>query len=141
MIDRSRIGFTTEPTRVPVDPWHVKLFCQAIGEPDTDAWHPGRVLPPTFLKAIEGEHFSSAALLKLLNVPVRGVLHASQSFEHLAPVHVGDTVEVQRLIADIHDKKDGALSFIIVDTRFSVADRAVAVSRQTIMVRNAMAAP
>ena len=32
MIDRSRIGFRTVPTRTAVDAWRVKLFCQAIGE-------------------------------------------------------------------------------------------------------------
>ena len=37
------------------------------------AWAPGTPLPPTFLKALEGEHYSSAALMKLLNVPLRGV--------------------------------------------------------------------
>jgi hypothetical protein len=37
-IDRSRIGFATAPTRVPIDAWRVKLFCQAIGETDAVHW-------------------------------------------------------------------------------------------------------
>jgi len=148
MIDRSRIGFATTPTTVAVDAWRVKLFCQAVGETDAIHWdepaakaagHAGCPLPPTFLKALEGEHFSSAALMKLLNVPLRGVLHAEQAFEHLAPVHVGDAVQISRTVVDIHDKKDGAMSFIVVDTHYAVADRPVATSRQTILVRNRMA--
>jgi len=108
MIDRSRVGFTTEPTTVAIDAWRVKLFCQAIGETDPVYWdaHAARAagcavcpVPPTFLKAVEGEHYSSAALMKLLNVPLRGVLHAEQAFEILAPVLVGDAVEVQRSVA------------------------------------------
>lgn len=149
MIDRGRIGFRTEPTVVRVDAWRVALFCRAIGETDAvyfdaaaarAAGHPACPLPPTFLKAIEGEHFSSAAVLELLGVPMRGVLHAAQAFQHLAPVHVGDPVEVSRTISDIHDKKNGALTFIVIDTGYRVGARPVASSRQTILVRNALAA-
>ncbi len=145
MIDRSHIGFTTAPSTAVVDGWRVKLFCQAIGETDpvyTDlpaalaAGHPACPVPPTFLKAIEGEHFSSAQLLAVLGVPLRGVLHAEQAFEHLAPVHVGDTVTVSRTVTDIVDKKNGALTFIVVDTQFRLGERSVATSRQTILVRH-----
>lgn len=146
MINRSHIGFTTAPTAAVIDGWRVKLFCQAIGETDpvyldpaaaSAAGHPACPVPPTFLKAIEGEHFSSAQLLAMLGVPLRGVLHAEQAFEHLAPVHVGDRVAISRTIADIQEKKNGALTFIVVDTHYRVAERAVATSRQTILVRHA----
>lgn len=148
MIDRGRVGFSTPPTSAIVDAWRVKLFCQAIGETDPVYWddaaaraagHPACPLPPTYLKAIEGEHFSSAALMQLLQVPLRGVLHAEQVFEHQAPVHVGDAVEVSRHVAQIHDKKDGAMTFIVVDTRYRVGSRPVVSSRQTILVRNRLA--
>lgn len=147
MTDRSRIGFTTAPTTVAVDAWRVKLFCQATGETDDVYWnaeaaraagHPACPVPPTFLKAMEGEHFSSAQLMSLLDVPLRGVLHAEQAFEHFAPVHVGDSVEVSRTITDIHDKKAGAFTFIVVDTQYRVGGVPVATSRQTILVRNAV---
>ena len=149
MIDRNRIGFTTEPTTATIDAWRVKLFCQAIGETDSVYWdladarsagHPACPVPPTFLEVIEGEHFSSAALLKLIGVPLRGVLHAAQNFEHLAPAFVGDRVEVSRTVTDIHDKKGGALTFVVVDTQYRVGSRPVATSRQTILVRNEMTA-
>ncbi len=149
MIDRGRIGFRTVPTIAHVDAWRVRLFCQAIGETDPvyvddtaarAAGHPACPVPPTFLKAIEGDHFSSAALLELLAVPMRGVLHAEQAFSQAGPVHVGDAVEVSRTISDIFDKKNGALTFIVVDTDYRVDDRPVATSRQTILVRSAKAA-
>lgn len=149
MIDRSKVGFQTTPTQVVIDAWRVKLFCQAIGEDDARYWDPSAAaaageqacpLPPTFLKAVEGEHFSSAALMQLLQVPLLGVLHAEQQFDYLAPVHVGDTVELSRRIDRIFDKKDGALSFIVVDTDYRVAGQAVARSTQTILVRNPVAA-
>jgi len=149
VIDRSRIGYATEPTTVRVDGWRVKLFCQAIGEIDEMHWnpaaaraagHPACPLPPTFLKALEGEHLSTAELLKVLDVPLRGVLHAEQSFEYLAPVHAGEEVEIGRTVTDIYDKKDGALTFVVVDTRYSVGSQPAARSRQTIVVRNRLPA-
>jgi acyl dehydratase len=144
-MDRSRIGFCTTPSRVTVDPWRVKLFCQAIGATDTVHWDPdaarqlglpGCPVPPTFLKALETDHFTSASLLQLLQVPVRSVMHAEQSFEFLQPVYVGDQLEVKRTIVDIYDKREGALSFIVVDTEFSREDVKVCESRQTIVARN-----
>ena len=149
MIDRSRIGFSTAPTTVTVDGWRIKLFCQAIGETDPVYWddavaraagYPACPLPPTYLKAIEGEHFSSAALMQLLQVPLRGVLHVEQAFEHHAPVHVGDRIEVCREVVEIVDKKDGAMTLIVVDTAYRVGTVLAASSRQTILVRNRLAA-
>lgn len=145
MIDRQHVGFTTEASDELVDAWRVKLFCQAIGEDDPVHWDPqaareaglpGCAVPPTFLKALEGEHFSSAAVLKQLQVPVNRVLHAEQTFEYAEPLWVGDRVSVRRRISDIHDKKEGAITFVIVDTDYRVGDRAVASSRQSILVRN-----
>ena len=144
MIDRSRVGFQTAPTAVTVDAWRVQLFCQAIGETDPVHWdadaaraagHAACPVPPTFLKAIEGEHYSSAALLQLLRVPLAGVLHAEQQFELHAPVHVGDTIEVSRRVDRIFDKKDGALTFVVVDTDYRVGSHLAARSTQTILAR------
>lgn len=149
MIDRTRIGFRTAPSKVPVDGWRVKLFCQAIGETNAVYWDPEAAraaglarcpVPPTFLKAVEGEHFSSATLMQLLQVPLKGVLHAEQRFEHEIPVHVGDEVEISRCVSQIYDRKEGQFTFIVVETEYAVAGRRAATSRQTILVRNALAA-
>lgn len=141
VIDRAKIGFSTEPSTAVVDPWRVQLFCQATGESDPKAWAPGTPIPPTLLKAIDGEHFSSAKLMALLNVPLRSILHAEQAFEFSAPVLAGDEVEVQRTVSDIVDKRGGAMTFITVDTAYRVRSRPVATSRQTIMVRNQLLDP
>lgn len=145
MIDRKHIGYTTAPTRVHVDAWRVRLFCQAIGETDPVHWdepaaraagHPACPVPPTFLKALESEHCGSATLLQGLNVPVRRVLHVEQSFTHQQPVYVGHDVEISRSVSDLYDKRGGALSFIVVQTTYRVAGQEVCQSVQTILVRN-----
>jgi len=55
-------------------------------------------VPPTFLKALESEHCSSAALLERLQVPLGKVLHAEQSFDYQQAVNVGDEVEITRSV-------------------------------------------
>jgi acyl dehydratase len=148
VIDRDRIGFTTPPLRVVIDRWQVGLFCQAIGETDPvyhddaaarRAGHPACLVPPTFLKALEVDHCGSAAILEQLGIPMRSVLHAEQAFEYLAPVRVGDTIGLTRTFSDAYDRKGGALTFIVLDTRFSRSTELVATSRQVVAVRNAAA--
>jgi len=145
MIDSGHIGFTTQPSTIAVDPWRVQLFCQAIGEADPiyrdesaarDAGHPACPVPPTFLRAIEADHCSAAEILKILGIPVASVLHAEQSFEYHAPVHVGDRIEVTRTLTDSYDKRDGALTFIVLDSHFRREGETVCDSRQIIVVRN-----
>lgn len=145
MIDKIHLGYTTAPTKARAEAWRVKLFCEAIGEADSVYWDraaaqsaglPACPVPPTFLKAMESEHCSSAALLQHLNVPVRKVLHAEQSFEHFMPVYVGDEVEMSRTISDLYDKRGDALSFIVVRTRYKVRNQVACESTQTILVRN-----
>jgi hypothetical protein len=145
VIDRDRIGFATPPTKVVIDRWQVKLFCQAIGESDPvygdeaaarEAGHAACPVPPTFLKALETGPCGSAAFLNRLDIPVRSVLHAEQAFEYIAPVYVGDEIELTRTFSDTYDKKGGALSFVVLDSRFCRSAALLATSRQVIVVRN-----
>jgi acyl dehydratase len=148
MIDRSYLGYMTTPSLAVINDWRVKLFCQAIGETDQIYTDPALArsrgfracpVPPTYLKAIEGDHCTSAAILKMLGVPLKGVLHAEQSFTHYSPVYVGDTLKVSRKIVDIYEKKNGAFTFIVVDSFYQIANEIAATSQQVILVRNALA--
>ena len=149
MIATHHIGFTTAPTTTVIDPWRVKLFCKAIGDSNPmyvdeatarAAGHKGCLVPPTFLKALESEHCGSAVLLALLGIPMRRVLHVEQSFTLTGAIHVGDAVEISREIANLYDKRAGALSFIVVRTRFKIAGALCCESVQTLMARNELAA-
>ena len=44
------------------------------------------------------------------------LLHGEQSFAYHKPVYAGDTVVFGPRIADIYDKKNGALEFIALET-------------------------
>jgi acyl dehydratase len=145
MIDSKFKGYTTAPSFVKVDAWRIKLFCKSIGEINPiyydekvaqAAGHKTCPIPPTFLKAIETEHFSSAELLKVLMVPMGKVLHAEQSFSYSGMVYVGDDVEMSRTITDIYEKRGGAMIFILIETNYRVQTVSIAKSIQTIVIRN-----
>jgi acyl dehydratase len=145
MIDRRFLGFSLPPFCVVVDRWRVKLFCEAIGEENPVFWDRSAAaaagfsecpVPPTFLKAIEAENHSSRAILDALGVALRGVLHAEQEFEFASPVYVGDEIRVVRTVADLFEKKGGALEFIAIETGFTRKGSPVGRARQLVMVRN-----
>jgi acyl dehydratase len=75
--------------------------------------------------------------LDLLKVDLGRVLHGEQSFTYYAPVCAGDRITFRSRIADIYDKKNGALEFIVMDTecRNQNGER-VTDMRRSIVVRN-----
>ena len=134
-IDHANIGLALPPFQVKIERERLQLFAKAIGETGPDLT--GNIAPPTFLKAIEGEHNSSRVILEALKVDLKRVLHAEQQFDYVEPVRAGDTITVERRVLDIYDKKDGALEFIVIESVLSNARRAViGRSRQIVMVRN-----
>lgn len=133
-IPRHHIGFTLPPFTVTVDRERMQLFASAIGE--TSPSFCGEIAPPTYLKALEGEHNSSRVMLEALQVDLRSILHAEQQFDYLAPVRAGDSIEVERRVMDIYDKRDGALEFIVLESVLSRQGKVVARSRQLLMLRN-----
>ena len=135
MISRSLIGLALPAFQVIVDAERVRLFAAAIGE--TNPQYSTDIVPPTFLKAIDGENNSSRRILELLEVDLSRVLHVEQQFDYLAPVRAGDCITVNRRVMDIHDKRDGALEFIVIESVLSNASGLVlGRARQLVMVRN-----
>ncbi len=57
-----------------------------------------------------------------MGADLREVLHGEQTFTYHVPICAGDTLTFEPHIADIFDKKNGALEFIV---------REVAVKNQT----------
>ncbi len=135
MIDRCHIGLSLAPFKVTIDGERVQLFAKAIGE--TDPQFLNDIVPPTFLKAIDGENNSSRLILEMLNVDLTRILHAEQQFDYLEPVRAGDCITVDRRVLDIYDKRDGELEFIVIESVLSNESRAVVGrARQLVMVRN-----
>lgn len=134
-IDRRHVGFALPTFTVSIAPDRLARFAEAIGEAGIAP--AGAVAPPTFLKVLEGEGGSSRRILDELGIDLRRVLHAEQQFEYYAPLRVGDSVTVERRVADIYDKKGGEMEFIVIETGFfDTAGERRALSRQIVLVRH-----
>ena len=146
MIDRRHIGHTLPPFEVEVEKGRLRFFAKATGQTDPvyideaaarAAGHPGLPVPPTFLFCLEMESPNPAAIRELLGMDYRSLLHGEQGFSYHAMAHAGDTLRFEQRIADIYDKKGGALEFVVRHTRVSnQRDELVAELRCVTVVRN-----
>ncbi|MGJ7494722.1 MaoC family dehydratase N-terminal domain-containing protein [Variovorax sp. RT4R15] len=146
MIDRRHIGHTLPPFKVEVEKGRLRFFAKATGQTDPvyideaaarAAGHPGLPVPPTFFFCLEMESPNPAAIRELLGMDYRSLLHGEQGFSYHAMAHAGDTLRFEQRIADIYDKKGGALEFVVRNTRVSnQRDELVAELRCVTVVRN-----
>jgi acyl dehydratase len=126
MIDRRHIGHALPAFSVPVEAGRLRFFAKATGNDDPvyideaaarDAGHPDLPVPPTFFFCLEMESPDPAALRKLLGIDYRRILHGEQQFSYHAMAYAGDRLRFEPRIADIYDKKGGALEFVRRETR------------------------
>jgi hypothetical protein len=136
-IDRKHIGFSLPRFDVTVDQDRLRNFAAAIGA-SQDSVESG-VAPSTYMKVIEGAGNSSREIVRALGVDLRRVMHVEQEFEYDGQIRAGDHLTVERRVADIYDRKDGALEFVVVhSTILRNSGQSVGRSRQWILIRNAV---
>lgn len=128
MIDKKFIGYEVPPTLWDVEKGRIRFFAEVIGAADPiyldeatakAAGYRNVVAPPTFIFGAESDSGVLMKLLDTLKIDLREVLHGEQRFDYHAPVCAGDTLRFQTRVADIYDKKDGALEFVVNDTKVS----------------------
>ena len=65
------------------------------------------------------------------------LLHGEQGFVYHTPIFAGDRITVKKKVADIYDKKNGKLEFIITENDFINQDGVkVAETRTNYVIRN-----
>jgi acyl dehydratase len=125
MIDKKHIGMTLPVFNATADAWRLRFFAKSIGETNPvyfdetaarDAGHPALPLPPTFLFSLEFEQPSTNWRANLGIVPAR-ILHGEQSFTYHRMAYAGDVLQFESRISGIYEKKGGALTFVVRDTR------------------------
>jgi acyl dehydratase len=146
MIDKRHIGHILPRYTVDVEKGRLRFFAKAIGQADPvysddaaarDAGHPALPVPPTFLFCLEMDAPNPAAVRELLGIDIGRVLHGEQSFTYHAMAYAGDRLDFEQRIADIYDKKNGALEFVVRETRVTNQHGAlVAELRGVTVVRN-----
>jgi acyl dehydratase len=146
MIDKRHIGHVLPRYTVDVEKGRLRFFAKAIGQTDPvysdeaaarDAGHPGLPVPPTFLFCLEMDAPNPSAVRELLGIDIGKVLHGEQNFTYHAMAYAGDQLSFEQRIADIYDKKNGALEFVVRETRVvNQHDVLVAELRVVTVVRN-----
>jgi acyl dehydratase len=146
MLDRSLIGLETRPRSAVVEMGQLKFFARATGESDPiyfdeaaakAAGHRALPAPPTFLFCLETMAPARDGVMAKLGIDIGRVLHGEQQFTTGKLIYAGDTITMTTRIADMYDKKGGALDFIVQDTRAVNQDgESVGTSRTIIVVRN-----
>jgi acyl dehydratase len=147
VIDRKHIGKVFPLHRAEVEKGAVRGFATVIGETDLvyfdeaaarAAGHRSLLAPPTFLFGLELlSRPDPFQWLQEINVDPARILHGQQSFTYHANVYAGDVITFETHLADIYEKKGGALEFIVRRSRATnqdgtcVADLATVVAHRT----------
>ncbi|HSV44609.1 MAG TPA: MaoC family dehydratase N-terminal domain-containing protein [Ramlibacter sp.] len=145
MIDKSFIGTDLGRRTLVIEEGAVRFYAKAIGETDpiysdVDAARAAGLrslrVPPTYLSCLETQAFPSRDVLKLVGMELKRILHAEQAYTYHAPVCAGESLTFESRIADIYEKKGGALEFLIKETRVTNQDGVhVADLRSTVVQR------
>ncbi|MNR05382.1 hypothetical protein D3C85_1214120 [compost metagenome] len=145
MADKSLIGRSMGVTQVEVEKGRLRFFAKAIGETDpiyTDeaaakaAGYKSLPVPPTFLMCLQGEGVDLVEQLNVFGFDLGRILHAEQSFVYHRPAVAGDVLTFDTRVADVYEKKGGALQFVVNETRVTNQDgEHVADVRSTLVQR------
>ena len=146
MADKSLIGRSLGVTTCEVEKGRLRFFAKAIGETDpvyTDeatakaAGYPSLPVPPSFLMCLEAEGRDTDHIVEaVFGFDLGRILHAEQGFEYHAMAFAGDVLTFDTQVADVYEKKGGALTFVVQCTRVSNQDgRHIADIRSSLVQR------
>ena len=146
MIDRKYIGMQLPDIECRIEASMLRAFAVATGQTSNvytddsaaqEAGYASLPAPPTFLVALASKAEDPQAFLRTMGVSYEKLLHAEQSFSYLAPIVAGDTITLKTKIADIYEKKNGLLEFIVQQQKaFNQRGEQVATATSTLVVQN-----
>ncbi|HUF96805.1 MAG TPA: MaoC family dehydratase N-terminal domain-containing protein [Ilumatobacter sp.] len=125
----------------------LRLFAKATGQTDPifvdvaaarAAGHPDLPAPPTFYFSVDLEAPDPFEWLLEAGVDLGAVLHGEQSFTYHRVAHAGDELRTSSTIVDHFTKKEGALEFVVTESRIEDTEGCpVATMRQSAVIRRA----
>lgn len=143
MLDTSKIGHEFPSFTADVEKGRLKFFAKAIGETNPiytdeaaalEAGFRALPAPPTFTMVLDMEGDEFLPFLDLLNMDIARILHGTQEFEYFAPICAGDRITVTGRIADMFEKKGGALEFVVMEYSYTNQDGVLAVKASNTLV-------
>ena len=146
MIDASKKGYASAPHTVTVEAGALRFFAKAIGETDPvyideaaakAAGYASLPVPPTYLFSLEFAKLEPFDWFEPLNVDIAKILHGEQSFVYHRVAVAGETLTFTSRVTDVYDKKNGALQFVVRETKVTDASgKPVADLKNTLVQRN-----
>jgi acyl dehydratase len=144
MADRSIIGKSGKPFKMPIEWSKVREFARAIKDPSSIYFDPevakkecgGIPVPVTFLQTSAFWQDADSGP-GMGGFDLRRILHGEQEFELLKPIMVGDTLTGVAKVADIVEKeggRGGKMTMLIVETTYTnQKNEKVAIARSTLI--------
>ena len=119
-------GQTGGSQTVVIERGPVRVFAEALGDPDAVYRDDAAPVPPTFPFVMSywgslGTGGAAGLPIEKLRGPGRAILHGEQAFEYHRWPHVGDVLEGQTVITDVYEKErsnGGKLEFYVTETRW-----------------------
>ena len=147
MVDQSAVGREFTPVTARVEPGRLRFFFDTLGETNPvyrdenaakAAGYAATPVPPTYLFCMEMMDATIPfEFLNALGIDLARVLHGEQRFDYLAPVVVGDVLTFLPRVTSVMDKKGGAMTLIVVETKATNQNGVhVADISRTVVVRN-----
>jgi acyl dehydratase len=144
MADRSIIGKTGKPFKMPIEWSKVREFARAIKDPSPIYFDPevakkecgGIPVPVTFLQtsAFWQDADTSPGMG---GFDIRRILHGEQEFELFKPIMVGDVLTGVAKVSDIIEKeggRGGKMTMMIMETEYvNQKNEKVAIARSTLI--------
>lgn len=151
-IDRDRaLAHRISPLSVELERGRLRFFAQTIGVTDPvyldveaarRAGHRDLPALPTFVgHSIELEIPNPLGWLVELGGDLMKTTHAEQSFTYFKLAYAGDSLVLNRRIADVYTRKNGALEFVVKRTAVMRGEECLAEIDSTIALRHPEAAP
>jgi acyl dehydratase len=128
MLNKAAIGKLFPSVIAEVEKGRLRFFAKAIGETNPiytnelaakTAGYQDLPIAPTFLFSLKMDVPEPFGNYESVGVALSKVLHANQAFEYHQQVIAGDTLRFESQVADIYDKKNGLLEFLVEKTKVS----------------------
>ena len=116
--------------KIVIERGPVRVFADAILDPDPVYKGEGAPVPPTFPFVMSywgsmGQGGAAGLPIEKLRGPGRAILHGNQAFEYHRWPKVGDVLEGTGTITDVYEKErsnGGTLEFYVTETAWKQAD-------------------
>ena len=145
MADKSIVGRTGKPFKMPIEWSKVREFARAIKDPSPLYFDP-ELAKKEARRYSGARHFSADvgafwhdgdSSPGMGGFDIRRILHGEQEFELLKPILVGDTLTGVSKVADMIEKeggRGGKMTMLLMETEYTnQKDEKVAIARSTLI--------